>query len=171
MCLEEGNRGYEKLFVCYRTNNIGKCVHFLSGLLHHCKSNIERMVENVFGSNYDQMHHFISVSNWDSKAVMDEVAQKTYSTLCNRGQSIGLLLDESGWEKSGTKSVGVSRQYIGQVGKVANGQVCVFASLSNGEQVGLVQSRLYLPQEWTNDVARCNKAGIPELELGQMKKK
>ncbi len=157
-------KGYGKLFVCYQTDNIERCGQFLSGLLHHCKSNIERMVECVFGSNYDQMHHFISVSNWDSKAVMDEVAQKTYRTLCAEGKSLGLILDESGWEKSGTKSVGVARQYIGQVGKVANGQVCVFASLSNGEQVGLVQSRLYLPQEWIDDVERCNKAGIPELE-------
>ena len=134
------------------------------GLLHECKSNIERMVECVFGSNYDQMQHFISVSNWNSKDVMDEVARKTYTSLCSGGKSLGLLLDESGWEKSGTKSVGVARQYIGQVGKVSNGQVCVFASLSNGEQVGLVQGRLYLPQEWVSDTTRCHKVGIPESE-------
>jgi SRSO17 transposase len=157
-------KGYGRLFVCYQTDNIKKCGHFLSGLLHHCKSNIERIVECVFGSDYDQMHHFISVSGWDSKAVMDEVAQKTYQTLCDRGTGQGLILDESGWEKSGTKSVGVARQYIGQVGKVANGQVCVFASLSNGDQVGLIQSRLYLPQEWVDDTERCAKAGIPESE-------
>ena len=67
-------------------------------------------------------------------------------------------------EKSGKKSVGVARQYIGQVGKVANGQVGVFASLCNGEQVGLLQGRLYLPREWTDNKDRCAKAGIPEKE-------
>ena len=46
--------------------------------------------------------------------------------------SIGLVLDESGWEKAGNKSVGVARQYIGQVGKIANRQVGVFASLCDG---------------------------------------
>ena len=50
------------------------------------------------------------------------------------------------------------------MGKVANGQVGVFAALCNGEQVGLLQGRLYLPQEWVNNKERCTKAGIPESE-------
>jgi len=62
--------------------------------------------------------------------------------------SIGLVLDESGWEKAVNKSVGVARQYIGQVGKIANGQVGVFASLCDGQQVWLLQGRLYLPKGW-----------------------
>jgi SRSO17 transposase len=123
------------------------------------------MVERVPESDYDQLHHFISESPWDSFAVMDSVAEKVHLTLNPNIGDIprpnGLILDESGWEKSGKKSVGVSRQYIGQVGKVANGQIGVFASLCNGEQVGLVQGRLYLPQEWVNDKVRCTKAGIP----------
>lgn len=128
------------------------------------------MVERVPGSDYDQLQHFISNSPWDSQAVMKSVAEKVQATLSQEvsrpdvSSSLGLLIDESGWEKSGKKSVGVARQYIGQVGKVANGQVGVFASLSNGEQVGLVQGRLYLPQEWVDDKKRCDKAGIPESE-------
>lgn len=160
-------RIYGKLFICHRRNNIVKCGQYLSGLLHECKSNIERMSERIFGSDYNQLHHFISESNWDSYAVMEEVSEQVYSTLTsqpNSSSGLGLILDESGWEKSGTKSVGVSRQYIGQVGKVANGQVGVFASLSNGEQVGLLSGRLYLPHEWINDKERCAKAGIPLVE-------
>lgn len=128
------------------------------------------MTERVPESDYDQLHHFISESPWDSFAVMDSVARKVQETLsinppisCQR-TSKGLILDESGWEKSGKKSVGVARQYIGQVGKIANGQVGVFASLCNGEQVGLLQGRLYLPHEWVDDKKRCNKAGIPVSE-------
>ena len=128
------------------------------------------MVERIPESDYDQLHHFISHSPWDSFAVMDSVSEKMEVTLSanDHGSDLsiskGLLLDESGWEKSGKKSVGVARQYIGQVGKVANGQVGVFAAPCNGEQVGLLQGRLYLPQEWVDDKARCTKAGIPEKE-------
>ena len=59
-------------------------------------------------------------------------------------------------------SVGVSRQYIGQVGKVCNGQIGFFAALSDVEQVGLLEGRLYLPQEWVDDPKRCDKAHIPK---------
>ena len=128
-------KDFSNLFICHTTDNLSKCGQFLSGLLHECKSNIERMVERVPDSNYDQLQHFISNSPWDSFAVMDAVAEKVSTTLSlktNEAISIGctgLVLDESGWEKSGKKSVGVTRQYIGQVGKVANGQVAVFDDL------------------------------------------
>lgn len=127
------------------------------------------MVEQTVGTDYDQMQHFISKSPWSSFDVMDTVAEKLHALLTEQTNitgsptpSIGLMLDESGWEKSGKESVGVARQYIGQVGKIANGQVGVFASLSDGDQVGLVQGRLYLPKEWTTDSKRCDKVGIPE---------
>lgn len=161
--------GYGELFVCHKTNNIDKCEVYVSGLLHECKSNIERMVERVPNSDYEQIQHFISNSPWDGLAVMDAVAEKVQETLSipladGTKARNGLILDESGWEKSGKESVGVAYQYIGQVGKVANGQVGVFAALCNGEQVGLVQGRLYLPQEWVDDPERCKKAGLPEAE-------
>ena len=115
--------------------------------------------------------HPLRRSDWDSFAVMDLVSEKVYDTLSTKNTSIssemtsiGLVLDESGWEKAGNKSVGVARQYIGQVGKIANGQVGVFASLCDGQQVGLLQGRLYLPKGWVNDKDRCHKAGIPLTE-------
>lgn len=162
------------MFVCHKTNNVGKCRQYLEGLFHDCKSNIERMAERVPDSDYQQLQHFISESPWDGFAVMHKVAEKVDQTLGlfrpspgilpGREGSRGLLLDESGWEKSGKKSVGVARQYIGQVGKVANGQVGVFAALCQGGHVGLLQGRLYLPREWAGDDGRCRKAGIPEAE-------
>ena len=128
------------------------------------------MVERIPDSDYDQLQHFISNSPWDSFAVMNSVAEKVHSTLTHTptgdicSPSLGLLIDESGWEKAGKMSVGVSRQYIGQVGKVCNGQIGVFAALSDGEQVGLLGGRLYLPQEWVDDPKRCDKANIPKDE-------
>lgn len=166
-------KGFCELFICHRTNNIDKCEVYVSGLLHECESNIERMVERVPDSDYEQIQHFISNSPWNGVAVMDAVAEKVQETLSialtdGTRATNGLLLDESHpagtREKSGKESVGVAYQYIGQVGKVANGQVGVFAALCNGEQVGLVQGRLYLPQEWVDDPVRCTKAGIPESE-------
>ena len=95
---------------------------------------------------------------------MGEVSRRMSSTFAFLSEPCGLILDESGWEKSGKKSVGVARQYIGNVGKVSNGQVGVFGALCRGDKVGLVGSRLYLPKEWTNDPVRCNEAGIPKHE-------
>lgn len=163
-------KGYNKLFVCHTTDNLPKCQQFIAGLLHECKSNVERMAERIPNSDYDQLQHFITYSPWDALGVMKSMSQKLYTTLTTTANgidsptSLGLILDESGWEKSGKKSVGVARQYIGQVGKVANGQVGVFAGLTDGIQVGLVQGRLYLPKEWTDNTERCDKAGIPKAE-------
>jgi SRSO17 transposase len=149
-------------FVRGRRSVFGHCQEYLKGLFHECKSNIERMSERIPGSNYQNLHHFISHSSWDGLAVMGEVARQTAKSFALLPASRqGLLLDESGWEKSGVESVGVSRQYIGNVGKVTNAQVGVFAALVQGEYVGLVSSRLFLPSEWTKDAARCAAAGVP----------
>lgn len=92
---------------------------------------------------------------------MRTVANQTQQSLSRLKGQQGLLLDESGWQKAGTKSVGVARQYIGQVGKVCNAQVGVFAALVRGERVGIVNARLYLPAGWSADQPRCKAAGMP----------
>jgi SRSO17 transposase len=73
-----------------------------------------------------------------------------------------LLIDESGFKKSGSHSVGVGRQWCGRLGKVENCQVGVFAALGRDQRVTLVDERLYLPEKWIDDPARCEQAGIPE---------
>lgn len=152
---------YEEYFWSGNRDNNPRCLEYLCGLLHEGKSNIERMAERVSGSDYQQMHHFISESNWDAEAVMSEVARQMDSSLSAPHLRKGLILDESGWRKKGKKSVGVCRQYIGSLGKVENGQVGVFAVLCQGESCGFVGGRLYLPTVWTKDEKRCEKAGIP----------
>ncbi len=122
------------------------------------------MVERVPESNYQQLHHFISESEWDAKAVMNDVAENTNQSLEFLTGEKGLILDESGNEKAGAKSVGVARQYIGNVGKVCNSQVGVYAGLSRADKIGLVAAKLYLPRTWTSDRKRCEKAGIPTEE-------
>jgi len=119
------------------------------------------MNERLPDSSYDALHHFISESTWDRQAVMDEVARRVQVSLASVAGEQGLLLDECGWEKVGSKSAGVARQYIRQVGKVSNRQVGVFAVLSRGTSAGLVGGQLYLPEAWCADAARCTQARIP----------
>jgi len=133
---------------------------YFTGLFHACKHNIERMDEQTEGSNYQRLHHFISDSPWAYKPVLQAVGRDVSELLRQRGEPVGLIIDESGHRKSGDKSVGVSRQYLGSIGKTDNGQVGVFAALSQGDDVAMVNTRLYLPKEWTDDKKRCDKAGI-----------
>ncbi|MDQ3062885.1 MAG: IS701 family transposase [Acidobacteriota bacterium] len=133
-------------------------------MFHECKSNVERMVERIPESNYQQLQHFISDSEWDALAVMNDVAENTNQSLESLTGEKGLILDESGNEKAGEKSVGVARQYIGNVGKVCNSQIGVYAGLSRADKISLVGAKLYLPRRWTNDKKRCEQAGIPKEE-------
>jgi SRSO17 transposase len=121
--------------------------------------NIERISEDL-DADYHQMQHFITESNWDARSVIDQVSREVSSTLPKR-KLTGLIIDESGWVKKGDKSVGVGWQYCGNVGKISNSQVAVFACLSNGDFASMVDARLYLPLDWCNDPARCKEAGIP----------
>jgi SRSO17 transposase len=121
--------------------------------------NIERISEDL-DADYHQKQHFITESNWDARSVIDQVSREVSSILPKR-KLTGLIIDESGWVKKGDKSVGVGWQYCGNVGKISNSQVAVFACLSNGDFASMVDARLYLPLDWCNDPVRCKEAGIP----------
>lgn len=152
---------YEGLCKVHRRENGEKMRQYMEGLFQEGKHNIERMNERIESSSYHQLHHFISVSPWDHVPVLEAVSKDISQLFENRAELRGLLLDESGHRKRGKKSVGVARQYLGSIGKVDNGQVAVFAALSQGDDVAMVDTRMYLPKVWTSDKARCKKAGIP----------
>jgi len=149
---------------CFRArlhSQLANCQRYVKGLFPACRSNVERMNERLPDSSYDALHHFISVSDWDGQAVLDEVARRVQATRAAVTGEQGLLLDECGWEKAGRNSVGVARQYIGQVGKISNGQVGVFAVLSRGTSAGLVGGHLYLPADSCAAAGRCAQARVP----------
>ncbi len=134
-------------------DNTAKSCEYLKGLFSYGKSNIERMAEQL-SVNEQQLHHFVSVSDWDAKAVMGQVAEEMEKTFMVRQQAKGLLIEESSWSKKGSKSVGVAKQYLGSIGRTDNGQVAgcrpvVFAAMAQDRQVGLVDAELYLPKVWT----------------------
>ena len=105
---------------------------------------MERMTEKVPDSNEQSLHHFVSNSPWSEHEVMDHVAQDA-DAIFGDDEDTCLIIDESGILKKGNESVGVARQWCGQVGKVENCQMGVFGSLARGKDVtlALYQDILY----------------------------
>ena len=137
---------------------------YLSGLVGtQRRKNIERIGEDVEASNYQGMQQLISDSPWSDEAVMAQVAREADGLLGGHRHS-ALYLDETSFVKKGDASVGVQRQYCGRLGKVENCQVGVFGSLGRQTRSALVDYRLFLPEGWAKDGARCQKAKVPESE-------
>jgi SRSO17 transposase len=124
---------------------------------------MERMAEVVPNCNDQAYQHFMSQSPWDYRAVLDQIASDVDAAIGDSEDSF-LVIDESALAKKGKKSVGVARQWNGRLGKVDNCQVGVFAALGCGDEVSLINERLYLPQEWVDNPRRCDQARIPEDE-------
>lgn len=136
---------------------------YLCGLLMKAsRKNIERMEEYVQGSDYESMQHFVSESPWDSDAFKAQIAADVDGQI--GGLESMLAIDESAFTKKGDRSVGVARQHNGRLGKIDNCQVGVFGALTDGRHASLIDTRLYLPQEWTSSPKRCAAAGIPEKD-------
>lgn len=125
------------------------------------KANIERIEEAVEGAQYENMQYLISEAKWEHALVLDKVAQEA-SRLIGDPKDACLIIDESYFQKKGSFSAGVARQWNGRLGKVENSQVGVFISLANGNRVCPIACQLYLPEEWTEDSARLIKAKVPQ---------
>ncbi len=119
--------GYNQIFRNKTKRFFDKAQTYCQGVFMSELSNIERISEGMF-ANYHQMQHFITESTWDYRALMDQVSKDVSVSLPKR-KLTGLIIDESGWEKKGEKSVGVSPQYCGNAGKICNSQVAVFGCL------------------------------------------
>jgi len=158
-CLFHGR--YKKFFVTKTRSVVEQSLHYLSGLVQAVRKNVERMTEVVPDTEYQSLQHFTSHSPWDHRPVMDQVARDC-DRLLGGGLDAGLIIDETGNPKKGKMSVGVARQWCGRLGKVDNCQVGVFAALVHGSSATLIDERLYLPKEWTDDRLRCNRAGVPD---------
>jgi SRSO17 transposase len=154
---------YQDIFRSKTKKFFDKAQQYTRGVLVSHRCNIEQISDNLHESDYFQLQHFISDSNWSYRDAIDVAARQTSDSL-RKVKLTGLILDETGTEKKGDRSVGVGHQYCGNVGKTANSQVAVMACLSNGDFASMVDARLYLPKDWCDDPDRCEKAGIPEQE-------
>jgi SRSO17 transposase len=111
-------------------------------------------------SSHDPLHHFISSPAWDDAPLWRVLAEEVDRQV--GGEDAVLVVDDVGVPKKGDLSVGVARQYCGELGKVANCQVLVSLTLARGEVPRPVGLRLFLPSVWTDDPERCDEAGVPE---------
>src|ERR1035437_1682823 len=100
----------------------------------------------------------------DVLPILAEAAKDVNALFEGQGH-VALIIDESGEEKKGDKSVGVGHQYCGNLGKTCNSQVAVFGALASDNMVSIIDTRLYLPKSWTDDPERCKNAHIPEQEI------
>jgi SRSO17 transposase len=156
---------FEKLFRSYRKDVSNHARLYIQGLLNpNIRKTVEDIAEVVPDGDVQNLQQFITSSKWSASAVIEHVALNV-NTLIGDSQNTSLIIDESGFPKKGKHSVGVSRQWLGCLGKTDNGQVGVYAALSNKNKVSLINTRLYLPQCWIDDPERCKKAGIPQEQL------
>lgn len=122
----------------------------MRGLFQSERANMLRMSE-VNEVDHQSMQHMLSERCVDWQGFGRQIAQEANELL--GGADAVLIFDESGFAKKGEASA---------LGKVDNCQVGVFATLCRGDMATLIDTRLYLPEEWCSDVERCKKAAIPE---------
>lgn len=114
-------------------------------------------------SEHQRLHHFVADAPWSDRAVLDTVCRYVLERVRRRaGSPEALIIDDTGFPKKGTHSVGVARQYCGQLGKQDNCQVAVSVSLANDHFSLPVCYQLYLPQSWADDLQRRKQAKVPE---------
>jgi SRSO17 transposase len=107
-----------------------------------------------------RMQSLLGRGSWSAEVLRDKVREEVISTL---GDPNGVLVvDETGFLKKGTHSVGVARQYSGTAGRIENCQVGVFLAYASRLGQALIDRRLYLPEAWAGDDVRRRKAHVPE---------
>ena len=134
---------------------------YLRGLLGNVgRKNGWQLAEHAGEATPDGMQRLLSTADWDPDLVRDDLRGYVLEHL---GDSAAVLVvDETGFPKKGTTSVGVQRQYSGTAGKVDNCQLGVFLAYAGPKGRAFIDRELYLPRSWTNDPARCRAARVPE---------
>src|SRR3954471_6250015 len=134
---------------------------YLKGLLLPGeRKSVEPTAARVAPADTQQLHHFVSTSPWATAPLEDELV-KAADRLVG-GPDAVLVVDDTALGKQGRHSVGVKRQYCGQLGKRANCQALVSLTLARAEVPVCVGLRLFLPEDWCGDAGRRVAAGVPE---------
>lgn len=128
------------------------------------KRNMSKMSEQVTDLNEQALSHFISNSPWQEDKIIKNIGYEAAELFSKSHREKSFTMDESGFPKQGNASVGVGRQYCGNLGKVDNCQVGVYLGYTDGVDRLLLDKRLYLPKYWIEDPNRCEEAGIPKEE-------
>lgn len=133
---------------------------YIKGLLSVAeRKTVTAIASRSLENNPQAIQQMLHSSPWDWKVVLTNAAHKAITEL----ESVqATIVDDTGFLKKGRHSVGVARQYTGVMGQTANCQVAVSLHWANSEASFPLDWALYLPKEWSDDPARCKKAGVPE---------
>jgi SRSO17 transposase len=135
-------------------------------LLPGQRKSVEPMAARLAPDNvrrmHQSLHHLVADAPWRDEAVLAEVRAYALTVMRQKGPLQAWIIDDTGFVKKGIHSVGVTRQYCGQVGKQENCRVAVSLSVTTNTASLPVAWRLYLPQVWANDQARRREAGVPD---------
>jgi len=138
-----------------------RALAYLRGLLGNVgRKNGWQLAEHAGERTPDGMQRLLATADWDPDRVRDDLRAYVVERLGDVGAV--LVVDETGFLKKGTTSVGVQRQYSGTAGKVDNCQLGVFLAYASPRGRAFIDRELYLPECWTDDPARCRAARVPE---------
>ena len=130
------------------------------------RKSIEPMAARLFPDNVQSMrqslHHLIAKAPWSDEGVLEQVRSYVLPRMQRQGPVVAWIVDDTGFPKKGRHSVGVTRQYCGQVGKQENCRIAVSLSVSTWNASLPIAYQLYLPKEWAEDSERREKTEVPE---------
>ncbi len=137
------------------------CPLYVAGLIGPGdRKSIQPMAERLGLSTRDRLHHFVSSGAWDTAPLDTELLAKADALVGGAGAC--LVIDDTALPKKGTRSVGVAPPYASALGKNANCQTLVSLTLARDEVPVPVALRLFLPEAWTSNPERLERAGVPE---------
>lgn len=137
------------------------------------RKSVEPMASRIdpghLSSRHQSMHHFVADSGWSDEAVLRVARAWALEAMDTQGPLEAWIIDDTGFPKKGSSSVGVAHQYCGVLGKTGNCQCAVSLTLANRVASVPAAFRLYLPESWAADPARREKAGVPKAVRFQTK--
>jgi SRSO17 transposase len=129
------------------------------------RKSVEPMAARLAPDNvrrmHQSLHHVVADARWSDEAILQQVRDAVLPVMQKHGPVVCWIVDDTGFPKKGSHSVGVARQYCGQLGKQDNCRVAVSLSVATWGSSLPIAYRLYLPEVWTSDKRRRNAAGIP----------
>ena len=137
------------------------------------RKSVEPMAARLDGENvrrmHQSLHHLVAAAPWSDEAVLDRCLDYVMPAMLRHDPVVAWVVDDTGFPKKGRESVGVARQYCGQVGKQDNCRVAVSLSITTEKTSMPVAFDLYLPKAWVEDSERRKKTGVPEAIQFQTK--
>jgi SRSO17 transposase len=121
-----------------------------------------RLAPNNVRRTHQSLHHVVADAPWSDEAILRQVREAVLPAMQKHGPVVCWIVDDTGFPKKGSHSVGVARQYCGQVGKQDNCRVAVSLSVATWGSSLPIAYQLYLPEVWASDRKRRNAAGVPE---------